>query len=91
MTKNIFKIILISILLFCLSNSTFCADAYTIGKMKNENTASDLTYADMEAQFADNVFITKDEEFKIFGNLFSILSMNFKHSLHPIKCACQTF
>jgi NTE family protein len=65
MSKNIFKIIFIFILLFCLSNSTFFVYADTISNKKIENTASDLTYADMEAQFANNVFITKDEEFKV--------------------------
>ena len=65
MSKNIFKIILLFILLFCLSNSAFFVYADTIGKEKMENTAIDLTYADMEAQFANNVFITKDEEFKV--------------------------
>ena len=65
MSKNIFKIILVFILLFCLSSSTSFVNAYTIGKKKTENTVSELTYADMEAQFADNVFITKDNEFKV--------------------------
>ena len=65
MSKNIFKIILVFILLFCLSSSTSFVHAYTIGKKKTENTVSELTYADMEAQFADNVFITKDNEFKV--------------------------
>ena len=65
MSKNIFKIILLFILSFCLSNSAFFVYADTIGKEKMENTAIDLTYADMEAQFANNVFITKDEEFKV--------------------------
>jgi len=65
MSKNIFKIILVFILLFCLSNSAFFAYADTISKKKIENTAIDLTYADMEAQFANNVFITKDGEFKV--------------------------
>ncbi|MGB6607156.1 MAG: patatin-like phospholipase family protein, partial [Atribacterota bacterium] len=31
----------------------------------DKNTAIDLTYTDMETQFANNVFITKDEEFKV--------------------------
>ncbi|MBA3062250.1 MAG: hypothetical protein FP833_04720 [Atribacteria sp.] len=65
MSKNIFKIILLFILLFCLSNSAFFVYADTTGKEKMENTAIDLTYADMEAQFANNVFITKDGEFKV--------------------------
>ncbi|MBU4227075.1 patatin-like phospholipase family protein [bacterium] len=65
MSKNIFKIILLFILLFCLSNSAFFVYADTISKRKIENTAIDLTYADMEAQFANNVFITKDDEFKV--------------------------
>jgi NTE family protein len=58
MSKNILKIIFISILLCCLSASTFSVSA-------DKNTAVDLTYADMEAQFANNVFITKDNEFKV--------------------------
>lgn len=58
MSKNILKIIFISILLCCLSDSTFFVSA-------DKNTAIDLTYTDMEAQFADNVFITKDNEFKV--------------------------
>jgi NTE family protein len=65
MSKNIFKIILLFILLFCLSNSAFFVYANTISKERIENTAIDLTYADMEAQFANNVFITKDNEFKV--------------------------
>lgn len=65
MSKNIFKIILLFILLFCLSNSTFFVYANTISEERIENTAIDLTYADMEAQFANNVFITKDDEFKV--------------------------
>jgi len=58
MSKNILKIIFISILLCCLSDSTFFVSA-------DKNTAIDLTYTDMEAQFANNVFITKDNEFKV--------------------------
>ena len=58
MSKNILKIIFISILLYCLSASTFFVSA-------DKNTAIDLTYTDMETQFANNVFITKDEEFKV--------------------------
>src|SRR5665811_1852575 len=58
MSKNILKIIFISILLCCLSASTFSVSA-------DKNTAVDLTYADMEAQFANNIFITKDDEFKV--------------------------
>src|SRR5665648_838080 len=58
MSKNILKIIFISILLCCLSASTFFVSA-------DKNTAIDLTYTDMEAQFANNVFITKDNEFKV--------------------------
>jgi NTE family protein len=65
MSKNIFKIILLFILLFCLSNSAFFVYANTISEERIENTAIDLTYADMEAQFANNVFITKDDEFKV--------------------------
>jgi len=65
MSKNIFKIILLFILLFYLLNSAFFIYANTISKKKIENTAIDLTYADMEAQFANNVFITKDGEFKV--------------------------
>jgi len=65
MSKNIFKIILLFILLFCLSNSAFFVYADTISEERVENTAIDLTYADMEAQFANNVFITKDDEFKV--------------------------
>jgi hypothetical protein len=55
MSKNIFKIILLFILLFCLSNSAFFAYANAISTKKIENTAIDLTYNDMEAQFANNV------------------------------------
>ncbi len=65
MSKNILKIIFISILLYCLSNSAFFVYADAISTKKMENTAIDLTYADMEARFADNVFITKDDEFKV--------------------------
>jgi NTE family protein len=56
---------LLFILLFCLSNSAFFVYANTISEERIENTAIDLTYADMEAQFANNVFITKDDEFKV--------------------------
>lgn len=65
MSKNIFKIILLFILLFCLSNSAFFVYANTISEERIENPAINLTYADMEAQFANNVFITKDDEFKV--------------------------
>jgi len=65
MSKNIFKIILLFILLFCLSNSAFFAYADAISTKKIENTTIDLTYADMEAKFANNVFITKDNKFKV--------------------------
>ncbi|MBA7517699.1 hypothetical protein ES705_09753 [subsurface metagenome] len=58
MSKNILKIIFISILLCCLSDSTFFVYA-------DKNIAIDLTYTDMEARFANNVFITKDDEFKV--------------------------
>ena len=51
MSKNILKITFISILLCCLSASTFFVSA-------DKNTAIDLTYTDMEALFANNVFIT---------------------------------
>jgi len=65
MSKNIFKIILLFILLFCLSNFTFFIYADTTSEERVENTAIDLTYAEMEAQFVNNVFITKDDEFKV--------------------------
>src|SRR4030042_1101668 len=65
MSKNIFKIILLFILLFCLSNFAFFANVDTPSEERVENTAIDLTYADMEAQFVNNVFITKDDEFKV--------------------------
>ena len=65
MYKNIFKIILLFILLFCLSNFAFFVYADAISTKKIENTAINLTYADMEAQFANNIFITKDDEFKV--------------------------
>ena len=65
MSNNIFKIILLFILLFCLSNFAFLANADTPSEERVENTAIDLTYAEMEAQFVNNVFITKDDEFKV--------------------------
>lgn len=65
MSKNIFKIILLFILLFCLSNTAFFVYTDAISTEKTENSAIDLTYTDMEARFADNVFITKDNEFKV--------------------------
>jgi len=65
MSKNIFIIILLFILLCCLSISAFFVYADAISTNKIENTAIDLTYTDMEAQFANNVFITKDNEFKV--------------------------
>ena len=65
MSKYFLKMILVFTILFYLLSAFFFVHAYAIDNKKTENTASDLTYADMEAQFANNVFITKDNEFKV--------------------------
>ena len=56
MSKNIFKFILVFVLLFCLSSSILFVFADTKSKLTTENTANDLTYADMESLFADKIF-----------------------------------
>jgi len=49
MSKNIFKFILVFVLLFCLSSSILFVFADTKSKLTTENTVNDLTYADMES------------------------------------------
>ena len=65
MSKSILKTISVFILLFCLSSSTFFIYADTAGKEKTENTANELTYADMESLFADKIFINEFGEIKL--------------------------
>jgi len=55
MSKNIFKFILVFVLLFCLSSSILFVFADTKSKLTTENNANDLTYADMESLFADKI------------------------------------
>jgi len=65
MYKNIFKFILVFVLLFCLSTSILFAFAETKGKSTTENTAIDLTYTDMESLFADKIFTNEYGEIKL--------------------------
>jgi len=55
MSKNIFKTIMVFSLLFFLFNSTIFVFAETKSKLTTENTATNLTYADMESLFADKI------------------------------------
>ncbi len=65
MSKNIFKTILIFSLLFFLFNFTIFVFANTKSKLTTENTANDLTYADMESLFADKIFTNEYGEIKL--------------------------
>jgi NTE family protein len=65
MSKNIFKFILIFVLLYCLSSSILFVFAETKSKSTTENTANDLTYADMESLFADKIFTNEDGEIEL--------------------------
>ena len=65
MSKNIFKFILVFILLFCLSSSILFVFADTKSKLTTENTANDLTYADMESLFADKIFTSEDGKIEL--------------------------
>ena len=65
MSKNIFKFTLVFVLLFCLSSSILFVFADTKSKLTTENTANDLTYADMESLFADKIFVDKDGEIEL--------------------------
>jgi len=65
MFKNIFKIILVFGLLFCLSTSVLFVSANTKDTVKTENTAIDLTYTDMESLFADKIFTNEYGEIKL--------------------------
>jgi len=65
MFKNRFKILLVFILTSFFFTSAFRLYAESIGEKKLNNTAIDLTYSEMEDKFANNVFITKDNEFKV--------------------------
>lgn len=65
MSKNMSKVIRVFILLFCLFAFTLFVFTEEKSKSTTENNISDLTYADMESLFADNIFITKDGEFKV--------------------------
>ena len=65
MFKNIFKFILVFVLLFCLSSSILFVFADTKSKLTTENTANDLTYADMESLFADKIFTNENGEIEL--------------------------
>ena len=65
MSKNIFKFILVFVLLFCLSSSILFVFADTKSKSTTENTVNDLTYADMESLFADKIFTNEDGEIEL--------------------------
>lgn len=65
MSKNIFKFILVFVLLFCLSSSILFVFADTKSKSITENTVNDLTYADMESLFADKIFTNEDGEIEL--------------------------
>ena len=65
MSKNIFKFTLVFVLLFCLSSSILFAFADTKSKLTKENTANDLTYADMESLFADKIFTNEDGKIEL--------------------------
>jgi len=65
MSKNIFKFILVFVLLFCLSSSTLFVFADTKSKLTTENTATNLTYADMESLFADKISTNEYGEIKL--------------------------
>ncbi|HDP36946.1 MAG TPA: hypothetical protein ENN27_03615 [Candidatus Atribacteria bacterium] len=65
MFKNIFKILLVFGLLFCLSTSVLFVSANTKDTVTTENTAIDLTYTDMESLFADKIFTNEYGEIKL--------------------------
>jgi len=65
MFKNIFKFILVFVLLFCLSSFILFVFADTKSKLTTENTANDLTYADMESLFADKIFTNENGEIEL--------------------------
>ena len=65
MFKNIFKIILVFGLLFCLSSSILFVFADTKSKLTTENTVNDLTYADMESLFSDKIFTNEYGEIEL--------------------------
>ena len=65
MFKNIFKIILVFGLLFCLSSSILFVFADTKSKLTTENTVNDLTYADMESLFSDKIFTNENGEIEL--------------------------
>jgi len=51
--------------LYCLSSSILFVFAETKSKSTTENTANDLTYADMESLFADKIFTNEDGEIEL--------------------------
>jgi len=65
MSKNIFKFILVFVLLFCLSSSILFVLADTKSKLTTKNTANDLTYADMESLFSDKIFVDENGEIEL--------------------------
>jgi len=65
MSKNIFKTIMVFSLLFFLFNSTIFVFAETKSKLTTENTATNLTYADMESLFADKISTNEYGEIKL--------------------------
>ena len=65
MSKFFFKTILVLVLLFCLFSSILFVFADTKSKLTTENTANDLTYADMESLFADKILTNENGEIKL--------------------------
>lgn len=65
MSNHIFKFKFFFVLLFCLSITILFAFADTKNKLSTENTASNLTYTDMETLFSDKILINKDGEIEL--------------------------
>ena len=65
MSKNIFKTILVFNLLFFLLNFTIFVFAETESTPTTENTATNLSYADMESLFADKIFTNEYGEIEL--------------------------
>ena len=65
MFKTPLKIIIMLVIVCFFSNFTCFLFGESAGQDKTKNAGIDLTYAEMEVRFADNVFITKDNEFKV--------------------------
>ena len=65
MSKNIFKTILVFNLLFFLLNFTIFVFAETESTPTTENTATNLSYANMESLFADKIFTNEYGEIEL--------------------------